>query len=392
MQVQQTDNLDLYYEYIERIAKIKKWELTDLAHFLKDELKINEQFRNLIIPTRQALIDESDTNDIFFYLSEHILKGDESINLVISCIVQEVILISKKHYNYLSFENYHLAQPVFQKFPELLNELREKPNGNKDLELIKLNAINYKPIPNIPSHRTCKYKKHFLLINNYLDSRIPRYFIDKYGNEDLYIRIEPYIVSDEAPPLSLQEEFLRPPNPKWIERLLIYPGKSEGCEIFLPELKYEDIGSDQKKNDQYSEYHHKLIRRFETNANMKNEGKKKHFSMSLEELSEERLSEGMLIGRMIHLDAIDSYDVPFKEIRLNHLDLAINIYTDGQITERMENSLASGGVTADASYRTHLIRADNIMFSDLIDIARLFFKSQTMVEDWIDEQFAIITS
>ncbi|WJN47502.1 hypothetical protein QUH71_26410 (plasmid) [Priestia aryabhattai] len=52
-------------------------------------------------------------------------------------------------------------------------------------------------------------------------------------------------------------------------------------------------------------------RRLETNATMKNEVEQKHFSMSLEELFEESLSERILIGRMIHLDSIDSYDIPF---------------------------------------------------------------------------------
>ncbi|WP_225049919.1 hypothetical protein [Priestia megaterium] len=385
------EELDLYDVYIKKIARIKNWELNDLAYFFNEELKTNIQFRELIIPTRQALLTKEDRNEIFFLLSNNILEGDENTRLVLSSITQEVYSSSKEYHARLSFEDYHSDQPVFKKFPELLNELRERPNGSKDLELIKLNAINYRPIPHIPTHRTFKYKGHFLFVNSYLDSRIPSYLINKYGINDLYIRMEPYIISDKAPPMSLQEEFLRPPNPKWIERLKIYPGKNEGCEIFLPDLNPEDISKDEKKYKQYWEYNIKQIRRLETNATMKNEGQQKHFSMSLEELSEESLSEGMLIGRMIHLDAIDSYDIPFSEIRLNHLDLAINIYKDEQLTERMRSSLASGGVVADASYRTHLIRADNIMFSDLLDIVRLFFKSETMVEEWIDKQFKLIT-
>lgn len=47
--------------------------------------------------------------------------------------------------------------------------------------------------------------------------------------------------------------------------------------------------------------------------------------MSLEELSEESLSEGELIGRSIHLDSMDAYDMPFEKIKLYHLDLAINV-------------------------------------------------------------------
>jgi hypothetical protein len=384
------EELDYYSKYIEKIAKIKRWELSDLAYFLKEELKNNIQFNEVIIPTRQALMSDNDRNGVFFFLRNNILEGDEYIQLVVSSIIQDVILISKEYHTYISFEEYHSEQLVFKKFPELLNELREKPNGNKDLELIKLNAINFNPPPNLPKYRTCKYKGHFLSINGYLDSRIPRYLIDKYGTDDLYIRIEPYVLSDVAPPMILEEEFLRPPNPKWIEKLKIYPGKSEGCEIFLPEFNSEDIKEDEKKKLQYWEYNFKKIRRLETNATMKNEKNKKHFSMSLEELSEESVSEGILVGRMIHLDAIDSYNVPFDKIKLNHLDLAINIYRNRKVNERLKSSLASGGVITDASYRTHLLRADNIMFSDLIEIARLFFKSETMVEEWIERQFEIM--
>jgi hypothetical protein len=386
------DELELYYEYIEKIAKIKKWDLLDLASFFKKELQTNNQLIDSFIPTRQALINEKDRNGVFFYLQNVILEGDDSIKLVVSSIIQDVLSISKEFHANRSFEKYHSEQTVFKKFPELFDELRKKPNGSKDLELIKLRAINYNPIPNLPKYRTCKYKEHYLFINEYLDSRIPRYFIDKYGNENLYIRIEPYMISKVAPPMILEEEFLRPPNPKWIERLKIYPGKSEGCEIFLLDLGIGDFGNDEKKKMQYYEYSIKGIRRLETNATMKNERNQKHFSMSLEELSEESLSEGILVGRMIHLDAIDSYDIPFNEIRLNHLDLAINIYKNDKISERMGSSLASGGVLTDASVRTHLIRADNIMFSDLLELSQLFFKSETMVEEWIEKQFEYIKS
>jgi len=384
------DELDIYSEYIDKVAKIKKWDVIDLAVSFKEELKNNKKLVDSIIPTRQALLSDQDRNGVFFYLHNNILEGDECIQLVLSSIIQDILAISQEYYSKLSFENYNLEQPVFQEYPELFEELRERPNRSKDLELIKLKAIGYNPPPNSPKYRTCKYKNHFIFMNAYLDSRIPRYLIDKYGTHELYIRLEPYELSDTAPPMVLEEEFLRPPNPKWIERLKIYPGKSEGCEIFLPDLSDENIRNDEKKKLQYWEYSIKGIRKLETNATMKNERDQTHFSMSLEELSEENLAKGKLIGRMIHLDAIDSFDTPFDEIRLNHLDLAINVYTGEKIKERMESSLASGSVITDASYRTHLIRADNIMFADLIEISRLFFKSESMVEEWIEKQFEFV--
>lgn len=380
-------DLDIYEDYIKKVAIIKEWDYEDLGNYLNEELKNNPRFIQDILPVREALVTADERNGMFFFLRSNIFHGDDQITLTLSSILQDILKVNKEYYEVISFEPYHANQHIFKKFPELLNALRKKSKGNVDLELIRLDAINYDPFPNTPKHRTCEYKNHYLFIDRHLDSRIPRYLIDKYGTNNLYIRIEPYSISDTKPLIALEEEFLRPPNPKWIEKLILYPGKSEGCEVFLPNLSGEFIGNDIKRRMQYDEFSRKGIRKLETIATMKNENGKKHFSMSLEELSEESLSEGKLIGRMIHLDAIDAYDMPFDKIRLNHLDLAINVYKNEAIDERNNCSLASGGVITDASYRTHLFRADSIMLSDLPEISRLFFKSTTMVEEWIEKQF-----
>ena len=386
------DEFEIYNNYIENTARMKNWRLEDLVVFLNDEMKNNIQFKDIICPFRDDLLTETekDKNALFYYLSDFI-DGEENIQLIICAIAKEINSKSKELHAIKAFEPYHSQQTVFKMYPELLDELRIKSNKKKDYELIKLNAINFNPIPDLPKYRHCKYKDHFLFIDRYLDSRIPRYLIDKYGPDEIYIRIEPYVVSEIAPPMSLEEEFLRPPNPNWAQILRIFPGKSEGCEVFLPEPSdVAAIANDPKKKKQYWEYDIRKIRKLEINAGMKIENDKKHFSMSLEELSEESLSEGKLIGRYIHLDALDAYDMPFQKIKLNHLDLAINVYKEEKISERKNCSLASGGVITDASYRTHIIRIDNIMFSDLLEIARLFFKSETMVEEWIEIQFEFI--
>lgn len=379
-------SIESYEAYINQVAKIKDWHYIDLGEYLNEELKNNPDFSQDVMPVREALLTADDLNGMFNYLESNVFHGDKQLMLTLSSILQDILKISKVHFEILSFEPYHAGQPVFEKYPELLNGLREKSNGNRDYELIRIDTIGFNPPLCTPKFRTCEYKNHYLFIDKNLDSRIPRYLIDKYGTDHLYIRIDPYSLSETEPQVAIEEEFLRPPNPKWIERLNIYPGKSEGCEVFLPELGGTSIGIDEHSQMQYFEYQ-KGIRKLETNASMKNENGKKHFSMSLEELSVESLSEGKLIGRMIHLDAIDAYDMPFDKIRLNHLDLAINVYKDEAIEERNNCSLASGGVITDASYRTHLFRADSIMLSDLLEIARLFFKSTTMVEEWIEKQF-----
>ncbi len=381
-----------YFNYIDNIAEVKAWKIEDLVIYLIKEMKNNIQFKDFIV-FRQKFLTNSERNSLLFSNLSRMIDDGEEETMVIIAIAKDIHSISNKMFSRKKFEQYHLQQNVFKEYPELFEELRLKSNNNKDFELVKLNAINYDPIPNNPEHGYFKYKNHYLFIDSYLDSRIPRFLIDNYGKDEIYIRIDPYSMSKTVPLLPKKAEFSRPPNPKWARILRIFPGKPEGSKLYLPtadeiEELYKDHPEIRKKK--YWESEMKKIRKLEIIASMKNESKTKHFSMSLEELSEESIADGKLIGRMIHLDALDAYEMPFEKIKLNHLDLAINVYTDGAIKERMNTSLDSGGVITDASYRTHLIRIDNIMFSDLLKIARLFFKSETMVEEWIDTQFEFL--
>lgn len=387
------DILERYYNYIDNIADMKDWGREELVIYLIDEMKNNPQFKDYIALRQELLTEaERDKSALYYYLSSRI-EEEEIIQMVIISIVKDIRTKSREIFSRKSFEEYHLQQKIFKLYPELFDSLRVKSNNKKDYELMKLNVVNFNPIPDSPKFRHVRYKSHFLFIDNYLDSRIPRFLIDKYGKDEIFIRIDPYTVSDTTPGISLEEIALRPPNPNWAKILRIYPGKNEGSEFYLPkadEIDALDIDQETKKKIWWESVEYK-IRKLEITADMKNEGNQKHFSMSLEELSEENITEGKLIGRMIHLDAVDASDMPFNEIRLKHLDLAINVYTgDEKIKERMNCSLASGGVTADASYRTHLIRIDNVMLSDLLEIARLFFISETMVEEWIDTQFEFL--
>ncbi|MEK4372490.1 hypothetical protein [Paenibacillus sp. FSL R5-0473] len=380
------DDLEFYEQCIQRYAESQRLDLAGAAAFLQDKLQNEPDVLNQLISVRKQMLTPEDHNLVHIVGNNFpTLIGDE--HSALTSILVEIFKASRIYHQVKSFEGYNPSQPIFQAHPELFDKLRKKSNGNPDLELIRLDAVGYKPIPNLPKHKTCKYKDSFLHIDSYLNSMVPSYFIQKYGTEKLYIRVDPYTVSKKAPPLSLEEEFIQPPNPYWIERLIIHPDQHEGSELFLPQYTVDDIQEDEWKRKQWWEYQISGIRKLQIVATMKNEGNRKHFSMSLEELSEESINDGMLIGRMIHLDAMDSYDTEFDQVRLNHLDLAINIYTEDSIEKRMNSTLTKGKRITDATYRTHLIRADDIMFSDLLVIAQIFFQSKTMIKEWIDSQF-----
>lgn len=380
------DDLEFYDQSIQRYAENQRLDFAGAVAFLQEKLLNEHDVIMRMISIRKQFLTPEDCSLVHRVGNNFSsLNGDDLFAL--TSIMVEISKASRIYHQVLSFEGYNPSQPIFQAHPELYDKLRKKSNGNPDPELIRLDAVTYKPLPNIPKYRTCKYKDSFLFIDRYLNSMVPFYLIHKYGTENLYIRLDPYIISEKAPPLSLEEEFIQPPNPYWIERLIIHPDQHEGSELFLPPYTVDDIQGDEWKRLQWWEYQMRGIRKLQIVANMKNEGNKKHFSMSLEELSVEAIGDGMLIGRMIHLDAMESYDTPFDQVRLNHLDLAINIYTENSIDERMNSTLTKGKRITDATYRTHLMRADDIMFSDLLEIAQIFFQSKTMVKEWIDTQF-----
>ncbi|EJV43948.1 hypothetical protein IEK_05287 [Bacillus toyonensis] len=382
------EEIQCYEGFINNIAQTKEWNDQDLLTYLLDEFTTKPENANKVIEIRAKLITTEERECIlksYFYLKVTFSFLEDENQLAAIATFLDILHESKKYFFPLSFEEYNNSQPIFQGEPKLLDYIRKSQTGKLDHELLQLKAIQFKPLPNNPNYRTCKYNNSFLQTSRYLDSRIPRYLIDNYGIEKIHIRLEPYYISDNLPRFSLTEEFLQPPNPKWLKNLKMHHNQKEGCQLFIPELTPSDLQGDSKKVKQFNEYHKLKLRKFETIAIMRNENGKKHFSMSLEELSKEK--DGILIGRMIHLDSLDSYNTPFDKIRLNHLDLAINVYNDTKKDERLNCSLSEGGVVTSASYRTHLIRIDDIMFSDLIHIARLFFKSETMVEEWISTQF-----
>lgn len=108
--------------------------------------------------------------------------------------------------------------------------------------------------------------------------------------------------------------------------------------------------------------------------------------MMIEELSQID-THGLLFGRCIHLDTDSKFGTPFEFAQLNHLDLAINIYEGEAANKRLGDNLAAGNVTTDASYRTHLLRIEGIPFKGLFGFVIAFFRSQTLISEWFEDQF-----
>lgn len=199
-----------------------------------------------------------------------------------------------------------------------------------------------------------------------------------------FIRLDAYYCLEERPPIYVKEEALRPVNPNWIDRLHLFKGQSTGGHYILQEpeiIPGTKISEEQRLK--WWEYKVRGIRSLEIHAQRNNSG---NLGMMLEEISEYSGCKGYHIAKCIHLDSDNSVGTHFENVTLNHIDLAINVYSDEAFTARKRQSLADGQVV-DASIRTHLLRFEGVPFKTLINLSTLFFDSQVLTAEWLDNQF-----
>lgn len=107
----------------------------------------------------------------------------------------------------------------------------------------------------------------------------------------------------------------------------------------------------------------------------------------IEELPRSDDPNGLMVARCIHLDTRDPAGTPLKDVKLQHLDLAINVYFNDDRTKRFEGSLQNGKVQ-DATFRTHLFRIEDTPFASLFDYCEMFLRSRVLLSEWLNELFA----
>jgi hypothetical protein len=83
------------------------------------------------------------------------------------------------------------------------------------------------------------------------------------------------------------------------------------------------------------------IRRLEVRVERRDDD---YLTMMIEELPRADDPNGLMVGRCIHLDTKDPVGTPLKSVRLNHLDLAINVYRDERRLERLSQTLQNGKI------------------------------------------------
>jgi hypothetical protein len=216
------------------------------------------------------------------------------------------------------------------------------------------------------------------LVDSYIKPGLLDWIKSSFRSSPLFVRLYPHAAYTDLPLIDLEEAVVLPANPNWWKNLTIHNGTRTGSVYLL-----EDCLPSKETSLQYWEYRFTGIRKLETIVSRDHNG---HLSMMLEEVNVRDNSSGFIIGRCIHLDTNEPFGTPFEEATLKHLDLAINVYFKTSIAQRMTASLAKGD-KVDATYRTHLLRIENIPFPSLFLFAQTFFLSKNLVKEWLEDQF-----
>ncbi len=273
-----------------------------------------------------------------------------------------------------SFERYEINQPLFSGDHDLFNCIRKTKAGTADLELIDSACLQ-----NVQDSEIFSRNGYFYRIDGYLSQALYPICKQYFPGSPIFIRLDPTIRYSSQPLFQLNEEVLIPANPNWWQNLNIHRRNKEGASYILyPKEPTKD------SHQEFWEYNVKGIRRLDVVAKRNNDG---NLSMMIEELSNKDSGSGITIGRCIHLDTDDEIGTPFKESSVNHLDLAINVYEGSAAQERYDGNLAKGLKVENATFRTHLLRIENIPLKSIFLFVLVFFQSKTLVSDWFADQF-----
>ncbi len=275
-------------------------------------------------------------------------------------------------------EPYDREQPLFQGAPRLFDQIRRKHHysgvGEPDYELIDETTIC-----SIQDSEVFAVGSGFAKLASPLRPHIPAWAKSQFQSAPRYLRLDPRSWYAEQPMMRLEEAAIAPADPTWMRTLSLFPGMKRFASYVLEDC---DPQGDQA---QYRDYHLRNIRRLEVTAQRRETD---YLSMMIEELPRPDERNGLMVGRCIHLDTRAQVGTPMAEARLQHIDLAINVYRGDQRSVRMEDSLQNGKV-CDATYRTHLYRIEDIPFPALFTFAAMFFKSRVLFKEWLaDLDFA----
>lgn len=264
------------------------------------------------------------------------------------------------------FGRYSPQQVLFHSLPGLLEQAR-------DSELLP-----FQPARRVRHDRVIHWDGVFVRLDPFLAPVLVTSLSAAFPKAPLFVRLDPGFASANNPREYLVEEVLVPADPNWWQSLGIHRGETKGSHYAIQDTKEPTINL-----QSYLDYWVRGVRTLEVHAQRT---KVDYLSMMVEELVDLRESSGILLGRCIHWDTDALMGTPPEAAQVKHLDLAINVYCGKAAEQRLSESLVGGHVT-DATFRTHLLRIEEVPAKALLAIAAHFFVSSVLLSEWIKDQF-----
>jgi hypothetical protein len=359
-------DIDQYYQTLQDLAGQFSKSTQSTHDFLEELIARNEPIIEELIAFRKALVGSKELEEVRSFLVIGYFQkysGLERATCFIICFELNEI-VTKLNWRQRC-EPYTGSQPLFRKSPALFENIH-----NNDL-------IDFKVLEQVNGSEIVKFANGYGYLDWTLNPMIASWTKQTFPNHEIFVRVNPQEFFERQPRQRLFESILMPANPNWWKNLSIHNRMKEGASYML------DDCSPKENMQQYWELHVKGIKRLEVIAKRNNNG---NLSMMVEEISNVD-NLGLVFGRCIHLDTDAPCGTSFENSRLNHIDLAINIYEGETAKQRLGDNLALGQVTTDASYRTHLIKILDVPFKVLFAYVISFLQSQTLINEWLEDQF-----
>jgi len=367
--------IDSYFDYVNNTADLCFKSDRQPLEYVEEEISTDESKIKEIVRFRGGILSEQDRERLAGYLEIGYFENfHPNERMALFSFVFDISSALESRSLECRFEEYKEGHPLFNYDKTLFSCIRKKNNHRSDFELLDSKSLNC-----VNGSEVFERKGRYYKLDSYLNPAIYSFTASSFPAANLFIRLDPYISYNHEPPTLLNESTLIPANPKWWSQLNIHLRKKEGASYFIEEsIQVSD------SLEEYWDYHVNVVRRLDIIAKRNGNG---NLSMMLEELCSIRGDSNITIGRCIHLDTDSPYESDFFSAKLNHLDLAINVYDNSASKSRIQENLANGNKVTNATFRTHLLRVEGIPMPALLPYAILFFKSKYLVREWTHDQF-----
>ncbi len=363
-----------YGEAIGTLAAVcleKNWPLERLDDLFKEDDAAFSQPLLKAIENRKAIVNAEDRESytgLLLQLGLYQEYGD--LDSRIACcavrdeLAHELDLLSMCK----SFEPYREDHPLFKAVPSLWPRVRR--SGERPLELISTDGIQWDVSDQLACFGAIEAR-----VCGHVSPDLLKLAIADFPESPAYIRLDPYDVGENLQ-VSILEEVIRPANPKWWKNLDIWPEKTEGA---CYELQRCERSNDDRR---YREYECRHFGKMEILFRRNHNGM---LSGMMEEIHRPHECR-FILGRCVHLTSNSPVGDSWDGAVATHIDAAINVYVDDDKDQRWASRLDKGQ-KVDATFRTHVLRLDEVPLRTVLPIAERFFKSEVLLEEWFLDQF-----